>query len=64
MRFSPVEIPIAPWQVVVAFALVIAHVAFLPIWLRWQRQFFCDTQWARSQSLRPEELRLFSFLWR
>lgn len=39
--------------------LVIAHVVCLPKWLRRQRQFLCNTQWARENQIEPEQLKLF-----
>lgn len=62
--FSPLEIALPPWIVIAAFGLVMAHVAFLPIWIRMQRRFLCETDWARSRRLKPEDMRLFPFLFR
>ncbi len=47
--------------ITVASILIILHIACVPLWLRWQRRYFCSTVWAKEQSLSPDRLRLFSF---
>lgn len=48
--------------VVIAAAILAAiHIGFIPFWLRSQRQFLCNTQWAREQGMSAEELRLFGW---
>ncbi len=42
-----------------ALPLVAAHLFFIPIWQRKQREFLCQTTWAKSKGIRPEDLRLF-----
>lgn len=42
-----------------AAALIVLHLACLPVWLGMQRRFLCSTQWAREQRIIPESLRLF-----
>jgi hypothetical protein len=41
--------------------LVVAHFVCIPIWLRRQRQFLCNTIWARNKGIRPGNLKLFRF---
>jgi hypothetical protein len=38
--------------------LVVAHILCIPVWQRKQREFLCSTDWARSQGLTPERLKL------
>ena len=42
-----------------AAALIVLHLACLPVWLGMQRRFLCSTQWAREQRIMPKSLRLF-----
>ena len=41
--------------------LVIAHLIGIPIWQRKQRQFLCNTLWARTRGIQPDSLKLFRF---
>jgi hypothetical protein len=49
-----------PWLSLSA-ALVLLHIACLPLWFRMQRRFFCSTSWAQVQGFTPEKLRLYAF---
>jgi len=44
----------------IAVALLVAHAAIIPVWLRGTRQFLASTEWAQAQRY-PTDLRLFSF---
>jgi hypothetical protein len=41
--------------------LIVAHIACIPIWLRRQRQFLCNTLWSRENGLEPQGLKLFNW---
>lgn len=45
----------------IAAILIAIHIACIPIWQRWQRQFLCSTEWARQQEISPEQLKLFAW---
>lgn len=41
--------------------LIVAHIVCIPIWQRRQRQFLCNTLWARENSIEPDALKLFNW---
>jgi len=60
---APVALVIAHPSLVslcLAAPLVAAHILCIPLWLRKQREFLCNTEWAKSQGIRPEVLRLLT----
>ena len=41
--------------------LVLAHIIGIPIWQGRQRQFLCNTIWARENGIEPASLQMFRF---
>lgn len=39
--------------------LIAVHIGCVPVWQRKQKDFLCNTEWAKSQKLAPEDLKLF-----
>ncbi len=50
-----------PTLAVAGALLIVAHIVFIPIWQRRQRQFLCNTLWARENSIEPDALKLFNW---
>jgi len=49
-----------PALLAMAAALVIIHIACIPVWRKRQRLFLCLTVWAREHGYTPERMRLSS----
>jgi hypothetical protein len=47
------------WSFSLAGAGVAAHILYLPVWHRKQRELLCKTDWARSHGITPDNLPLF-----
>ena len=46
---------------VIAAGLLLVHLAALPMWQARVRRMLCATEWAKSQGVTPENLRLFGW---
>tara|TARA_R110002111_G_scaffold247140_5_gene310200 strand:+ start:17485 stop:17817 length:333 start_codon:yes stop_codon:yes gene_type:complete len=42
-------------------ALIITHIACIPVWQRYVKRFLCDTIWARDQGIVSTQLKLFQW---
>ena len=47
--------------IVIVAALIVVHIACIPVWLNVQRRFLCSTAWAREHRMTPDRLRMFAF---
>ena len=50
-----------PTLTVAGALLIVAHIVCIPTWQRRQRQFLCNTLWARANSIEPDALKLFNW---
>ena len=46
---------------VIAAGLLLVHLVALPMWQARVRRMLCATEWAKSQGVTPENLRLFGW---
>jgi hypothetical protein len=41
------------------FFLLLLFCVSYPFWWQWQRNLFCNTEWAQRQDIQPDSLKLF-----
>lgn len=56
----PLSFGLAHGLYAIAIPLIIVHIVCIPFWLKSQKQFLCQTEWAREQKVAPETLCIFS----